>query len=114
MATAISSQMDVDLGHEVVQLIDKVKSHVSHLVDSQSKITVVTDDGVRETVYLDVGEGFWITAYGLVRKRKTDRRRVGVIRHTVVCELSSAKLRILKDQLTKYLETCRRVFGHVA
>jgi len=113
MATAASSQVDVDLGHEVVGLIDKVKSHVPHLVDSQSKITVVTDDGIRETVHLDIGGGFRITTFGLVRTGKSAWRPVVIIRHTLVCELSSANLMMLKDQLTQFQETCQRVFGHV-
>ena len=100
MSTVAGSPQRTQLGHDVMNLVEKLREHIENFTEASSRqIKVRTyDDVVHSDIYIDAGKHHRLTPHGLIEK-KAKWRRTSVLGRHAICMLSDDELYAIRITL---------------
>lgn len=108
MSTTAGTTQGTDLGHDVISMLEMLKTHVSHLTDNPHRfVRVKVGNAVHVGPYIDVyGTRYRATPHGLV-ERRLQWRTVAPLGHSAVCLLPLNELAAIRNELFKRIKRCQ-------
>jgi len=100
MSTVAGTTHTTQLGHDVVNMVEKLREHIADLADASTRTIKVRtyDDVVHSATFINAGKHHRITPHGLVEKKAWWRRTSVLGRHSV-CMMSNAELHAIRLML---------------